>query len=260
MLLPSLKTIKKLFAISRNKCAFPGCDVPLVEPSGTVTGEICHIKAHKPGGPRFDDAQTDEERQGYKNLILLCPRHHTVIDAEPRTFTVDQLLELKQKHELSGTAEINPRHGEHAKKFLERYESLVVNNRNGQVAVNSPGAIQVNTLRVENTHKKFEVLPPEEAIASDLKMKTYIKYLIVRYNEFQKADKSKEDKYKYIAIYNAIQRNFDCKWDYMPKDRFWDLVDFLHRKIDNTKIGRIAKARGQGTYHSFEEHLRERKK
>lgn len=41
---PTTKTIKCLFAASGNRCAFPGCDRPL------VTGEICHIRARSPGG------------------------------------------------------------------------------------------------------------------------------------------------------------------------------------------------------------------
>jgi hypothetical protein len=45
---PSEQTIKKLFALSGNICAFPGCQSPIVESAGTVTGEICHICAKSP--------------------------------------------------------------------------------------------------------------------------------------------------------------------------------------------------------------------
>lgn len=50
---PRLKTVKRLFAVSNNCCAFRGCDRRLVDAGGVVVGEICHIKG-KPGGPRFD--------------------------------------------------------------------------------------------------------------------------------------------------------------------------------------------------------------
>jgi len=52
------------------------------EPSGTLVGKVCHIKAKSsgPGSKRYDKNQTDEERHGLGNLIALCPKHHDVID------------------------------------------------------------------------------------------------------------------------------------------------------------------------------------
>ncbi len=38
---PTEKTIKRLFALSGNICAYPGCSLAIVESVGTVTGEIC---------------------------------------------------------------------------------------------------------------------------------------------------------------------------------------------------------------------------
>jgi len=55
---PTETTIKRLFAVSGNRCAFPGCTAVLVT-GGVVTGEICHIKAQNPQGPRYDPAQSD---------------------------------------------------------------------------------------------------------------------------------------------------------------------------------------------------------
>jgi hypothetical protein len=56
---PSNKTIKRLFALSGNACAFPKCPVFLVdEDNGSVVGEICHIKARNPHGARYDSTQT----------------------------------------------------------------------------------------------------------------------------------------------------------------------------------------------------------
>jgi hypothetical protein len=53
---PSLVTVKRLFARSQNRCAFTGCDFPIVEESDTVTGIICHINARSPGGPMPGDS------------------------------------------------------------------------------------------------------------------------------------------------------------------------------------------------------------
>lgn len=96
---PSRSTVKKLFALSGNRCAFSECLNPLVDGSGTVTGEICHIRGRKKGSARFDPSQTDEERHGFDNLVLMCPSHHTVIDDNEEVYTVEALLEIKRKHE-----------------------------------------------------------------------------------------------------------------------------------------------------------------
>ncbi len=79
---PSQAVIKRLFTHSGNRCAFPKCTSPIVQKT-TIVGEICHIKAASPHGPRYDPEQTAEERHGYENLVLLCANHHTIIDDDP---------------------------------------------------------------------------------------------------------------------------------------------------------------------------------
>ncbi|MCG3147733.1 MAG: hypothetical protein PCFJNLEI_01174 [Verrucomicrobiae bacterium] len=105
---PSEQTTRRLFALSANRCAFHNCGTPLVHPSGTITGEICHIKARNPGGPRFDPSQTDAERHAFENLILLCSAHHKVVDDQPNTYTVELLQDIKTMHEEGGNREVSP--------------------------------------------------------------------------------------------------------------------------------------------------------
>jgi hypothetical protein len=100
MTTPKPSTIKRLFAVSGNQCAFPRCPLPLVdEASGKVTGRTCHIKAQKPGGPRHDHNQSDEERHAFENLLILCPIHHDVVDSDVESYTVERLLQIKEEHE-----------------------------------------------------------------------------------------------------------------------------------------------------------------
>jgi hypothetical protein len=106
---PTQATIKRLFAVSGNRCAFPGCKTPLVHSaSGKVTGRICHIKARKPGWARYDPDQTDEERHAFENLILMCPVHHDVIDSDEETYTVEKLQEIKARHETENAYGYEP--------------------------------------------------------------------------------------------------------------------------------------------------------
>lgn len=98
---PSLPTVKRLFAVSGNRCSFPTCSAPLVDQSGKVTGRICHIRARKPSGSRYDDTQTDDQRHAFSNLLLLCPNHHDIVDANVNAYPVARLSEMKYAHESS---------------------------------------------------------------------------------------------------------------------------------------------------------------
>jgi hypothetical protein len=85
-----------------NRCAYPGCPTQLVTTeTGTIIGEVCHIRAQNVGGPRYLESQDDEERHGFDNLILMCRNHHKEIDAPANRhlYTVEWLLETKRAHE-----------------------------------------------------------------------------------------------------------------------------------------------------------------
>jgi hypothetical protein len=251
---PSLKTVKRLFAASRNLCAFPACGIPLVEVSGTITGEIAHIRASSQNGPRYDAAQTDEDRNGFGNLILLCSRHHTVIDTELDEYPVSVLEKMKREHEAKGLVEINPALSITAQRLIKKYESTVIINTGGNVAYKSPGAIQAQTLNLKTTKKTLRINPPGDAIGAFAERASYIEYLIGKYQDYQELDVEKEGRGKYVLIYNAIRGRYGSKWQTIPVGRFDDLMSFLQRRIDNTRIGRIRKGRSQKRYHSFEEH------
>jgi hypothetical protein len=95
---PTVSTLKRLFALSGNRCAFRNCTCPVIVEQ-TVVAEVCHIKAASPDGPRYDSGQTPTERHGFDNLILMCGPHHTIIDAHEEAFTVAFLTNLKVGHE-----------------------------------------------------------------------------------------------------------------------------------------------------------------
>lgn len=100
----SNEVMRLLYAHSGNRCAYPNCHAPIFEEDGLLTAECCHIKAFSPGGPRYDALQTDEERNSGENLILLCTRHHRIVDADEKTYTVELLCEYKQRHEQQYSA------------------------------------------------------------------------------------------------------------------------------------------------------------
>jgi hypothetical protein len=95
---------KILFALSGNVCAFPECNRRLVEPAtahddAAVIGHIAHIVGASRQGPRGAEGLSDAQRAVHINLILLCRDHHAIVDAQPRTYSVQVLRQMKRDHE-----------------------------------------------------------------------------------------------------------------------------------------------------------------
>lgn len=134
---PLASTVKRLFSVSGNQCAFPACDAPLVdEASGKVTGQVCHIRARKPGGPRYDPNLSAGELHAFENLLLLCPTHHTVIDRDPAAYPTERVLAMKADHEARCKG--GPPPGEHlSEAFLSSLSLTVVVNVSPTPAVRS---------------------------------------------------------------------------------------------------------------------------
>lgn len=76
----SMLTIKRLYSLSGNRCAFPDCDVTFLnQEDDTNFSNICHIEDANPSthkSDRYNPKMTSEERAHYNNLLLLCPNHH----------------------------------------------------------------------------------------------------------------------------------------------------------------------------------------
>jgi hypothetical protein len=253
---PSFSTIKALFAKSRNRCAFPGCIAPLVESTETVTGQICHIRAEKDRGPRYEKNFPIERLNASENLLLMCARHHKIIDTETEKYSTDVLLCLKREHEEQGVVDISPSVAKDAEALLAHHLSITVTSNTGPVSINSPGSIQAETLNIKTTRPKLVVAAPIGSIGASQPMSAYCKYLIARYNEYQKADFTAKSNYKYMALPNAVMRKFGNRWQDLPESAFDEVSAFLKARIDTTIIGRRNKARSARNYHEFHEHVR----
>ena len=93
-----------MFLKSGSVCAFRGCGRSLIElgeegDSDAIIGEMAHIVADSRQGPRGDEPLDESERNKHTNLILVCPDHHTIIDKQPRTYSVAVLWQMKADHE-----------------------------------------------------------------------------------------------------------------------------------------------------------------
>ena len=93
--------VKRLWGKAAGRCSYPTCGsdcLPFLdEDNPTVVGEMAHVVARSPDGPRGCPAENDDS---YANLILLCPTHHRLVDKAPEgKYTAATLLGWKADHE-----------------------------------------------------------------------------------------------------------------------------------------------------------------
>lgn len=83
------------------KCSFPGCQRPTVGPGNSNNedvinlGEASHIFAASPGGPRYDDTMSREQRSSIDNGIWLCKSHARIIDIDYVNYSPETIKQWK---------------------------------------------------------------------------------------------------------------------------------------------------------------------
>ncbi|MDR3483117.1 MAG: HNH endonuclease signature motif containing protein [Burkholderiaceae bacterium] len=180
---------KILWGRAAGICSNPSCDedltVMLNGGGGYNVGEMAHVIARSPGGPR---GQADGGADTYDNLILLCPTCHRKIDKAPEgTYPEEMIFRWKAEHEGSirsaGTA-LKFTTFTDLKKYVGRL--LIENNSvwatfgpRSDIAQTDPGSNlhEVWTLRKLSTivpnnqcvvnaiESNFDLLPPESVSA-----------------------------------------------------------------------------------------------
>ena len=115
--------IKRLWGKAAGICSHPDCNTDCLQfldaDDPTIVGEMAHIIAKKPDGPRGKASGGEDT---YANLILLCPTHHTLIDKAPEgTFPEVMLQEWKTNHE----AEISNRLASPAFRTREEIDEYI---------------------------------------------------------------------------------------------------------------------------------------
>lgn len=101
---PKFETLRKLYVLSGNLCAYPGCNKLLLDANANFVGQICHIEAASPGGERFNPNMTNEERRHFDNLMLMCYDHHIETN-KVAEYPVERLKSFKREHEAKFSTE-----------------------------------------------------------------------------------------------------------------------------------------------------------
>lgn len=92
-------------------CFWPGCRVPVhiyVDGNPVFNLQVAHICAASPDGPRYEPSMTDQERNGYTNVLLLCQGHHIEVDIlNPDKYSVELLKRWKVDRENDAGRDAN---------------------------------------------------------------------------------------------------------------------------------------------------------
>ena len=100
---------------------------------------------------------------------------------------------------------------------------------------------------------------PASSIGADLAKRNYVKYLVERYHRCREADASfgRNARFGYAVIFKNIESKFGTPTYFVPEVRFAELVDYLHRRINQTILGKRNHSRGISNYISFDEYALE---
>ncbi|MCC2315614.1 hypothetical protein [Cellulomonas xiejunii] len=96
---PPPATVKRLYALAF-RCAKPDCTRPLYRQDNetadlVLNSRIAHIHARRPGGPRWIEMSSEDNRAD-DNLLLLCIEHSYEVDELPDQYPAELLREWKQ--------------------------------------------------------------------------------------------------------------------------------------------------------------------
>jgi hypothetical protein len=92
-----------LLALAGGQCEMEGCPEFIYQDILTKQkfnfGQYAHIIGDSPDGPRGDKTLSEEYCSDINNIMLLCPKHHKMIDTLVKKYSVEGLRRMKKHHE-----------------------------------------------------------------------------------------------------------------------------------------------------------------
>lgn len=238
---------KILWARAAGRCSLGECDVELtldIDVGTATVGAMCHIVGENEGAARWRDSLTDEERNSYANLILLCSHHHDIIDNDESTYSIERLHQIKAEHEnwvretLSSAGEIDPDDAVYADLIDTLTKTLYLNHWTWFIenAVRNMLPEEIFDNRAELNRRKLGALFPERFPALD----EAIRRVIDSYNEYVSHFETRSEEHR-SGNFHVPDRSWKRVWDperykvELKKDdrwssrNFWLLCDLVLR-------------------------------
>lgn len=221
---------------------------------------------------RLTLSKTTEKRafQQAGSVCGFCPEHEIAslqihhIDGNPANNVLQNLLivcatcHTKITGGVISEADVRTK-----KREIEWLNSQRAVRQCASVSVNITGStfrgdIAQNLTKI-STSRQPRITHPSGSLGADLRKRGYIDYLLARYFEFRRADRSygPPRPFSHAEIHRTIQSEFGHKTFFMPVEFFERLAAFLQSRIDRTILGRNNSSRRIPNYHSYEEHLLE---
>jgi hypothetical protein len=254
----------------------PDCNSPVII-SETVVGEICHIRARRKGGARYDPSLTSSQRDEFENLLLLCRTCHTLVDADPKAYSANWLQEIKRLHEqrTPTPVELSQNDARQALLILAKHTGKSMNtaanvnvlahigaqasatHRSVSVAI---GGANHGPINISTTLPRTSRTPlPANSIGADANMTSYVEYLCDLYVKYMQPIEPNEN-ISWAKIGKHIKTKFRLKKrtrSHLSADRFWDLVNYLiGEKLASTPVGKKHLHRGTKLCRTFDEYRR----
>lgn len=267
-------TIKRLFGMSGNQCAIPDCKSPLII-GNVVVGEICHIRARRKGGARYDPALGAAQRDEFENLVLLCSTCHKLIDSSADEYSAEWLHHVKASHERKAPQplDLSMADARHALMILAKHTAKTRKAKISTGDITVAGGVQSSathgavSVAIGGTnqgriHIKMPALKPARmpypanSIGADANMTNYVEYLCDLYVKYMLPIEANENA-SWAKLGRQIKSKFHLKKktrNHLSAERFPDLVNFLvHEKLARTPVGSKHLRSGNKMCRTFEE-------
>jgi len=155
------KTIKLLFGTAIH-CAYPGCNSRLIFKDRelyTPTAQIAHIRSEKTNGPRYDASYPDNKINDFENLLLLCGEHHPPVDRHESSYSVEELIEWKDRQARQGERQVADAELAAIERILNRETPIT-----SDAVLRGPVASIGQAERLQQANDRFAEKPLEAAI------------------------------------------------------------------------------------------------
>lgn len=231
---PTKALERRVILEARGQC--PWCEKPVV----AAEVEIHHIDG-------------DRSNSVFENLLLTCRNHHGQIEGN-----LIPHWEVMLKKQMLSNPSVIERLGLMPKAAHQPAPTLIGGDNHGVAGQQ----VNIGTLNIPRQKGAGRRSITPGLIEADPDMRTYATYLVKRYIDWRKkGGRMDPRKFSPGSAHGILAEGFGSPDSVLliPQARFLDLVRSAQNKINATIFGKINSGKGKRNYHTWEEHLSERR-